>query len=57
MECLTGPEVDRIINYVDGRRERYTGENIRDSDGSIWQILGNLVEIGFDGIHSIYMLE
>jgi len=29
-EYLTGPEIDRIIVYLDGRRERYIGENIRD---------------------------
>lgn len=41
------PYQEQVIHYVHGRGAKV----IKHTDGNIWSILDDLVEIGFDGIH------
>ncbi len=43
------PYLERIVEYAHGKGLKI----IKHSDGNIWPILDDLVEIGFDGIHPI----
>ncbi len=43
------PYLEKIVQYAHSKDLKI----IKHSDGNIWQILDDLVEIGFDGIHPI----
>ncbi len=43
------PYLEKIVKYAHSKYLKI----IKHSDGNIWQILDDLVEIGFDGIHPI----